>query len=81
MLFTHGHAGRHHAVDAAAGLVVMGAATRLLLHLAAHGYAPAPSSKYQFNGEPQAGLVIGIANLSYRELELGFQLMTAALRQ
>jgi GntR family transcriptional regulator/MocR family aminotransferase len=51
--------------------------TRLLQQLAAQGYAPAPLSKYQFNGEQQAGLVIGIANLSHAELERGLQLIAA----
>jgi len=51
--------------------------TRLLQQLAAHGYAPAPLSKYQFNGEQTTGLVIGIANLSHAELERGLQLIAA----
>jgi GntR family transcriptional regulator / MocR family aminotransferase len=45
--------------------------------LLAKGYAPAPLTKYQFNGEQNAGLVIGIANLSFAELERGFQLIAA----
>ena len=48
---------------------------RLLQRLAAQGYAPAPLSKYQFNGEKTMGLVIGIANISHAELELGLQLI------
>jgi len=48
---------------------------RLLQQLAAHGYAPASISKYQFEGEQQAGLVIGIANISHSELERGLQLI------
>lgn len=51
--------------------------TRLLQQLAAQGYAPAPLSKYQFNGEQTTGLVIGIANLSHAELERGLQLIAA----
>lgn len=50
---------------------------RLLQHLAAHGFAPAPLTKYQFNGEQQTGLVIGIANLNHAELERGLQLIAA----
>ena len=48
---------------------------RLQQQLAAHGYAPALLSKYQFQREQQAGLVIGIANLSQSELERGLQLI------
>lgn len=48
---------------------------RLLQQLAAEGYAPALLSKYQFNGEKTAGLVIGIANLSHAELERGLLLI------
>ena len=50
---------------------------RLLQHLAAHGFAPAPLTKYQFNGEQQTGLVIGIANINHSELERGLQLIAA----
>jgi GntR family transcriptional regulator/MocR family aminotransferase len=46
---------------------------RLQQQLAADGYAPALLSKYQFQREQQAGLVIGIANLSQSELERGLQ--------
>lgn len=48
---------------------------RLQQQLAAHGYAPALLSKYQFQSEQQAGLVIGIANVSQIELERGLQLI------
>ncbi len=53
---------------------------QLRQQLLAQGYAPAPLAKYQFNGEQNAGLVIGIANLSHAELERGFQLIAAFSR-
>lgn len=69
------HAGLHLVLQCPADQAAHFDETALLAGLKQAGYAPALLSRYQFQQEPQRGLVIGIVNLTAAELALGFALI------